>query len=457
MTSNHYKVIYQQQLREGFTPERIKAPLASLLKLSEDQAEKLLSMRQAVIRQNIDLATAKQYQQALYKRGLVTVIDLPAAAKKPTIAPSQINKEPELSVQHLASPVVSQTEPPKPPPPPIYASRDQIDGESRTIPFEFSGNGSEYFNIWIVNIVLSILTLGIYSAWAKVRNKQYFYGNTTLDGASFEYTAKPITILKGRLVAFVFVAIYYALTSFAPPQYVFHIYGVFALIFIGLLPWIVVKGLQFNARHSRYRNIAFRFGGSYKEAFSAFILWPLAGLLFFFLPFSWHRKARFFINNSGYGTESFEFNASVRDYYHIFGMLVAMGFTAALVGAGALFLPWIPLLNIIIYALMMAYFVSQTTNLMYSSTLLKTYGFDAQYDTRSYAWLMVTNTVGIVLTLGLYTPWAHVRTAHYKAQHISLVATESLNHFHAGEQEKINALGEGFADSHDLFDIDVGV
>lgn len=35
--------------------------------------------------------------------------------------------------------------------------------------FEFRGRGGEYFRIWIVNLALSLLTLGIYSAWAKVR------------------------------------------------------------------------------------------------------------------------------------------------------------------------------------------------------------------------------------------------------------------------------------------------
>ena len=49
-------------------------------------------------------------------------------------------------------------------------------------PFEFHGNGADYFRIWIVNLLFSILTLGIYSAWAKVRTKKYFYGNTELAG-----------------------------------------------------------------------------------------------------------------------------------------------------------------------------------------------------------------------------------------------------------------------------------
>jgi len=70
-------------------------------------------------------------------------------------------------------------------------------------PFSFSGKGGEYFKIWIVNILLSIVTLGIYSAWAKVRRKRYFYGCTTLAGSSFEYHANPVKILIGRVIVVV--------------------------------------------------------------------------------------------------------------------------------------------------------------------------------------------------------------------------------------------------------------
>ena len=64
-------------------------------------------------------------------------------------------------------------------------------------PFTFTGNTRDYFGIWIVNVLLTIVTLGVYSAWAKVRRQRYFYGNTWLAGSSFEYHAKPIKILVG--------------------------------------------------------------------------------------------------------------------------------------------------------------------------------------------------------------------------------------------------------------------
>ena len=78
----------------------------------------------------------------------------------------------------------------------------------KTIHFEFTGKTGEYFKIWIVNIFLTILTLGIYSAWAKVRKRRYFYGNTLLLNAPFEYLADPIKILKGRFIVFGCFVIY---------------------------------------------------------------------------------------------------------------------------------------------------------------------------------------------------------------------------------------------------------
>src|ERR1700761_2385520 len=75
-------------------------------------------------------------------------------------------------------------------------------------PFEFQGSGGEYFKIWIVNLALSIITLGIFSAWAKVRTRRYFLGNTVLAGHSFDYHGQPLRILLGRIIALVLLGGY---------------------------------------------------------------------------------------------------------------------------------------------------------------------------------------------------------------------------------------------------------
>ena len=56
------------------------------------------------------------------------------------------------------------------------------------ISFQFKGRAGEYFRIWIVNTLLSVVTLGVYSAWAKVKRLRYFYGSTFLDGVHLPTT-----------------------------------------------------------------------------------------------------------------------------------------------------------------------------------------------------------------------------------------------------------------------------
>lgn len=213
----------------------------------------------------------------------------------------------------------------------------------------FSGQALEYFKIWIVNIILSILTLGIYSAWAKVRNNRYFYGNTQLDNAAFEYHATPIMILKGRLIAIAALIIYITLSNFYPPAAI-----VFAVILALVSPWLVWKSLQFNARMMSYRNIRFSFKGALKEAYIILLLIPfipliLTGivlLLLYFMsgdlsldalstilpiaflatylifPHVQQLFTRYYINHQKYGQGNFSTQLSSKKYYKTYLFMV---------------------------------------------------------------------------------------------------------------------------------------
>ncbi|MGB1834264.1 MAG: DUF898 family protein, partial [bacterium] len=76
----------------------------------------------------------------------------------------------------------------------------QKNWDASPLPFEFTGKAKEFFGIWLSNLLLSILTLGIYSAWAKVRRRRFFLGHTLIGGHRFDYHADPKVILKGRAV-----------------------------------------------------------------------------------------------------------------------------------------------------------------------------------------------------------------------------------------------------------------
>jgi hypothetical protein len=51
-----------------------------------------------------------------------------------------------------------------------------------------------------VNLLLSVVTLGVYSAWAKERRELYLHRNTRIADASFGHYASPIAILRARAI-----------------------------------------------------------------------------------------------------------------------------------------------------------------------------------------------------------------------------------------------------------------
>ncbi|MGB5397085.1 MAG: YjgN family protein, partial [Gammaproteobacteria bacterium] len=186
---------------------------------------------------------------------------------------------------------------------------------SRTLQFQFHGKAGEYFKIWIVNIALSILTLGIYSAWAKVRTRRYFYGNTALDGSRFDYLADPLAILKGRMIVFAVILVYAVSVQYIPP-----VEFLFILLYLVALPWMIVKSMQFNTRNTSYRNVRFNFDGSLKEAVLIFvglsILIPFTlGLI---LPYVIKRYKQYMVANSMFGTTHFNFDAATKSFYWIY-------------------------------------------------------------------------------------------------------------------------------------------
>ena len=132
----------------------------------------------------------------------------------------------------------------------------------------FSGSGKEFFGIWIVNVLLTICTLGIYSAWAKVRTVNYFYGNTKLEGnSSFSYTANPVSILKGRIIAFVVLMAYTFMSESSP------LLGSLIFILVALLvPFVIVSSMKFKMYNTEYRGLRFGFVGTVGEAYKIFFI-----------------------------------------------------------------------------------------------------------------------------------------------------------------------------------------
>lgn len=396
----------------------------------------------------------------------------------------------------------------------------------------FTGNGKEYFKIWIVNILLTIVTLGLYYPWAKVRNNRYFYGNTSLEERSFDYHATGKQLLIGYLIGMVLLIIYIVISETFPLLWSLALLGVFLLF----LPWIVWRSMQFNMRMTSFSNVRFGFQGSLAGAYINFLLFPILVFLFIFMIPIWllyilpmislmfigsnfeyaelfleavpfliilsfiigtylvfkmkQQNTKYLINGSRYGQGIFNTELTVGQFFVIFlktlGVTILVTAITSVVVGGVLYLIYgleylenllfnlqdplylnehfselmpifvmlyLPLLlmTLVIAAYSLA---RQRTYIFANTTLDDTISFASPLRAKPLAWVLVSNLLLIIVTLGLATPWAKVRMAKLVIENTQVDTSIGLESYVTQKQAETSALAEQLGDA---FDVDVGI
>lgn len=359
----------------------------------------------------------------------------------------------------------------------------------------FSGRAGEYFKIWIVNVFLTVITLGIYLARAKVRTRRYFYWNTHLAGHNFDYLAKPGAILLGHaLVTLCLIGINRTEELWPNVGWYLSTLAYFSV------PWLVYKAHRFKARYSCYRGIRFSFAGTILEAYKAWALLPgffaaalvlvtffssssdmgalgllvlplILGALLAYPYWSYLRKAYTF-GNMGLGSTTASFNPDYRYFYSTYlkaGLLALGAFLLSILATGifsglgalsssladlnfAAFAAPVATLALS-YFLMEQYIYARITNHCWNNLKLGPLTFEADLEPGKLVWLRVSNALAVVASFGLLTPWAAIRRFSYIASRFTVIGAEELDTFLAASDSEVNALGDAAAD---IIDLDVG-
>ncbi|MET2898718.1 YjgN family protein [Vibrio rotiferianus] len=378
---------------------------------------------------------------------------------------------------------------------------------SNTISFE--GRGGELFGIWIINVLLSIVTLGIYSAWAKVRTKRYFYGNTYIDGENFEYHAEPMQILKGRLVALAIVLVWGIANSFILPLAL-----VLLLLFYVALPWLLWSNARFDSAMTSYRNVHFSFNSSLKDAYitilgrgfgavlavmvfigicvavasvsqSASVILGLCSVVVMAALYGWVVVGvqRYFVNGYRYGDWQFSGELETSFFVKTYLKAIAFGLGTVVVisivvvsvfmqltgGSLTSLYESSPFITIVVMYLGMigftigltAYTATRTRNYFFSQMKLDKEGqqennftFKSTYTVDGYMRLIISNFLLQVVTLSIARPWVMVRTSRYVAD--KTVVVGDMSQLKAADQDsKVkSAISDEVAQA---FDLGVGI
>lgn len=341
--------------------------------------------------------------------------------------------------------------------------------DGQRLQLEFRGSGAEYFRIWIVNLALTLVTLGIYSPWAKVRRLRYLHGQTVLAGSAFGYHGEPLQILKGRLIAFTLFALYLVAGQLNPVAG-----ALTGLVLAAAVPWLVVKSLRFRFRMTSWRGLRFDFDQQFGRAYLVYFGWGLAtgltlGLL---LPQFVRKLHQFAVGHASYGSTRFRCEPPLAPFY--WAALKALGFLVGVAVAGGavgllltslsggggdqagIVLSMLPLVSIMVaYIVAAGIFQAGTMNAVYSSTSLGPHQLHSALSGPRLAWLYLGNALAIIASLGLLVPWATVRLLRYRLGTLHVDAVGSVDEFVAAQQSAApGATGEEIAE---VFDVDFGL
>ena len=99
-------------------------------------------------------------------------------------------------------------------------------------------------------------------------------------------------------------------------------------------------------------------------------------------------------------------------------------------------------------------FQALITNLIWNNTRVGENRIACKLSPLMMIWIVVSNFVLVVLTLGLYIPWAAVRLTRYQLESVQFLPVGDLQAFEGDEAESIGAIGEETAA---VFDFEISL
>jgi uncharacterized membrane protein YjgN (DUF898 family) len=290
-----------------------------------------------------------------------------------------------------------------------------ISGSENKLPFSFHGQGGTLFGIHIRNLFLTVLTLGIYSFWAKVKLRKYLWGQFEVAGDRFAYHGSAMEILKGWLKAMAVFIIPYIVLSGLPDWLglgtavkLACVLGAFALLMF-FIPFAIVGTRRYRLSRTSWRNIRFSFKGSVKECFVVYALGFLcvALTLGFYGPYFEMKLKEFMVGKSRLGNRNFKFDGKGGDLIGSFALALVLAIPTLLIS--------------------LLWYRVKVMRYSWDHTSLGDARFSSTFSLGGMLKLSLGNVLLVLFTLGFGYSWAEARYFRFLADNLSLEKTAELD------------------------------
>jgi len=296
----------------------------------------------------------------------------------------------------------------------------------------FRGEGSTLFGIHIVNVLLTLVTLGVYYFWAKTRVRHYLFGQTEIAGDRFAYHGNGKELLLGTLKAALIFGLPILLLNLV--RDVFDVDDLFkvvagvnsgSLVFV-FFPVALAGARRYRLSRTSWRGIRFSFRGHVWDLIKIFISGSFytAITLGFYTPFFLVNRQAYLVTHSYFGSEPFDFTGRGKDLLSPF--VVALLLTLPTLG-----LCWV-------------WYLARKRRYFWDHTRLGAARFSCSVTGGALLALWVVNVLLLICTLGLAWPWVRTRNIHFAFQNLALTGPLDLARI---QQQRLYAssVGEGLS------------
>jgi uncharacterized membrane protein YjgN (DUF898 family) len=364
----------------------------------------------------------------------------PSFFRKPSAPPSLTT---EIAPPPPPPPRIPPPPPPPPPPVPVGWDPGPPAAGADVNRLSFHGVGGSLFGIHIVNVFLTIVTLGVFYFWGKARVRRYLWSQTAIAGDRFAFHGTGREMFLGFLKAVLIFAVPLIALSIvynSPSVWgVVRALAYFLAYLIGAVfyPLAIVGARRYRLSRSSWRGIRFSFRGSGKEFIRLFFVQSLlTGVtLGLWYPVFDTKRYAFLTSNSWFGNRRFDFDGSSFQLFKSF--LLALILTPFTLG-----LCWF-------------WYVAKKRRFFWGHTTFGAARYQYAATGGAILLLMLLNLIIIVATLGLGWPWAKVRSARFLARNLTLVGPLELESIQQDAQAA-SATGEGLAGLLDAGGLDLG-
>jgi uncharacterized membrane protein YjgN (DUF898 family) len=304
----------------------------------------------------------------------------------------------------------------------------------------YKGTGGDIFALGLKNALLSIVTFGIYSFWARNAMRAFHYSHTELGNEPFTYHGTGGELLRGSLKAMaalfaltVVFGVGIALSGMAPNDPVLGA-ALYAVI-TALMLFAINSARRYRLSRSSWRGIRFSFHGET----GPFIGMMLKGTLLtivslgFYSPFFASERRAFLVNNARFGSEPFVYEGNGRELFSAY-------LKAVLLTIPTLGLYWV-------------WYSAFQHRYVWSHTRIAGARFISTVQGGELLKLHLTNMLLVTFTLGIGTPWAIARMHNFGADNLMLRGAPEWATI-VQSMQAANATGEGIAEG---LDVDVGI